>query len=160
MKSFLVSCLLFFSVQSYGQEFVDWALEAGTLFQNGEYAKAIPLAEKAAAEIKNYLGEENVFYTGLLVIQASSHKALFNYIKAENIFLKVKELIKKFEGEKSEGYTACLHNLAGLYVEMAQYQKAEPLYLQALAITKIILGENSLAYASTLNRATGMCSAR
>lgn len=151
MKSFLVSCLLFISVHANGQEFVDWALQAGTFYQNREYAKALPLAEKAAVEIKNLVGEENVLYTGLLVIQASSHKALFNYFKAETIFLKVKGLIKIFAGENSDSYTACLHNLAGLYLEMAQYQKAETLYLQALAITKTILGENSEAYASTLN---------
>ncbi|MEO5948474.1 MAG: CHAT domain-containing tetratricopeptide repeat protein [Chitinophagaceae bacterium] len=151
MKSFLVSCLLFFSVQSHGQGFADWAIEAGALFQNGEYAKAILLAEKAAPELKKFLGEENVFYTGLLVIQASSHKYLFNYLISESLFLQVKGLIRKYAGEKSESYTACLHNLAGLYVEMAQYQKAEPLYLEALTITKIILGENSAAFASTLN---------
>ena len=103
-------------------------------YQNGEYEKAIPLAETAAGEIRSMMGEENVFYKALLTIQAGSHSKLYNYLKAEAIWLKLKKLGEK---DKSDGgYAACLNNLANLYSEMGLYQKAEPLLVESMELTR------------------------
>jgi CHAT domain-containing protein/tetratricopeptide (TPR) repeat protein len=125
--------------------------EAVDLFQSEQYQKAIPVAEKAAAGIKEVLGENNVFYIGLLTIQAASYENTFQYMKAESFYLQAGELLKKTSGEKSKDYTAFLHNLASLYYKTGQYEKAEGFFLRAKEITKSITGENDTTYATTLN---------
>jgi CHAT domain-containing protein/Flp pilus assembly protein TadD len=151
LKLILFLYLLFFSLDLPAQSPMDLLQEAIDLFQSGKYQKAIPVAEKAAAAIKESFGENNVFYIGLLTIQAVSHENTFQYLKAESIYLQSGELVKKTSGEKSKDYTAFLHNLASLYYKTGQYEKSESFFLRAKEITKSMVGENDTTYATTLN---------
>jgi len=151
LKLILALYLLFFSMDSFAQSPVDLMQEAVNLFQNEQYQKTIPVAEKAAAGIKEVFGENNVFYIGLLTIQATCYENTFQYLKAESIYLQAGELVKKTSGEKSKEYTAFLHNLASLYYKTGQYEKAEGFFLRAKEITKSMTGENDTTYATTLN---------
>lgn len=143
--------LLFYSLDSPAQSQMDLLQEAIDLFQHEQYQKAIHVAEKAAAGIKEVMGENNVFYIGLLTIQASSYENTFQYLKAESIYLQAGELVKKTSGEKSKDYTAFLHNLASLYYKTGQYEKSERFFLRSKEITKSMTGENDTTYATTLN---------
>lgn len=151
MKFILASCLLFFSITVQSQKWYDLANETIERFQSGEYEKAIAAAEKAVEEIKKEAGENNLLYTGMFTIQAASYEKLFQYAKAEKLYLRLNGLLKSTFGENSQHYTASLHNLASLFVKMGQYEKAEPLFLQVLKIRKRIAGENDSSYSSTLN---------
>ena len=114
MKLILVLYLLFFSLNTTAQNLEDLVKEAADLFLNEQYQKAIPAAEKAAAGIKEVLGENNDLYIGLLIIQATSYENTFQYLKAESLYTQAGELMKKTAGEKSKSFTAFLHNLASL----------------------------------------------
>ena len=151
MKWILVLYLLFFSPNSSAQSQFDLMQKAIDLFQSGQYLKAIPVAEQAAAGIKEVLGENNVFYIGLLTICAASYENTFQYLKAESIYLQAGELLKKTSGEKSKDFTAFLHNLASLYYKTGQYDKAENFFIRAKEISKSMTGENDTTYATTLN---------
>ncbi|MEQ1676278.1 MAG: tetratricopeptide repeat protein, partial [Chitinophagaceae bacterium] len=151
MKFILALYLLFSSLTTAAQDVADLAKQAVDFFLNQEYEKAIPAAEKAATGIRELMGESNDFYIGLVIIQATSHENLFQYLKAEQLYIQAGELIKKTTGENSITFTAFLHNLASLYYKTGQYQKAENFFLRAIEITKSIAGENDSTYASTLN---------
>jgi len=151
MKFILASCLLCFSCTLSAQSIEDLVLEAGNLFLQGQYEKAIPAAKKAATAVKTEIGEDNVLYLGLLTIEASSYKFTFQFLKAEPVYLDLIERVRKLNGESDEGYTASLNNLAGLYENMGQYEKAEPLYLKVIETRKRIAGETDTAYLTGLN---------
>ena len=151
MKRVLVILVFFFSTNSFCQSLEDLVLDAGNLFLKGDYAKAIPAAQKAAEAVKGAMGEDNLLYIGLLTIQASSHKFLFQFTQSEKIYLGLKNLIIKVHGAQDESYTAWLNNFAGLYEKMGQYHKAEPLFLEAMEIRKKIAGEYDDSYSSCLN---------
>jgi CHAT domain-containing protein/Flp pilus assembly protein TadD len=151
VKFILAIFLLFFSLGSGAQSLADEIKETAELFFNGQYEKVIPKAEKAAASIKELMGENNDFYIGLVIIQATSHENIFQYAKAESLYIQAGELLKKTAGEKSKSFTAFLHNLASLYYRTGQYEMAEKFYLRAQEITKSITGENDSSYATTLN---------
>lgn len=152
MKQVLFSWVFIFVIfPSSGQSMEDLALEAGDLYLKGQYEKAIPVAEKAAAAVKDRLGEDNIFYIGLLTIQASSYEFMFQYQKSELLYLDLQERIKKVSGESAESYTANLNNLEALYERMGQYEKAEPLLLKATGIRKRISGETDPGYLTGMN---------
>lgn len=151
MKRALILLLLFISLVSSAQNIEDLVKEAAGLFLSEQYQKAIPVAEKAAAGIKELLGEDNDLYIGLLIILATSYENTFQYLKAESFYIQAGELMKKTTGEKSQSFTAYLHNLATLYYKTGQYEKAESFFLRAQEITRSMTGDNDTTYASTLN---------
>lgn len=151
VKFVLALYLVFSSFTTTAQDVAALAKQAVDFFFKQDYEKAIPAAEKAAAGIRELMGENNDLYIGLVIIQATSHENLFQYLEAESLFIQAGELIKKTKGQNSISYTAFLHNLASLYYRTGQYPKAETFFLQAIEVTKSIAGENDSTYASTLN---------
>ena len=151
MKFIFISCLLFFSFTISAQELSDLLFELTELYQKGEYEKAIPVAEKTAIAIKQTVGENNMFYTGVITIQANCYENTFQYEKAESIFLRLVNLLTATFGKNDISYTACIHNLATLYERMGQYEKAIPLFMEAMNIRKSIAGEYDSSYSSSLN---------
>ena len=151
MKFILVSCLLFFSLTTSAQELSDLLFELTELYKKGEYEKAIPAAEKTAIAIKQAVGENNIFYTGVITIQANCYENTFQYEKAESNFLRLVQLLSVTFGKKDISYTACIHNLATLYEKMGQYEKAIPLFTEAMSIRKGIAGEYDSSYSSSLS---------
>lgn len=157
MKFLRVSCILLFSVQVTAQSITDRVLEAGELFEKGEYAKAIPLAEKVADEVEKLIGKDNIIYQGMLTIQAYGYFKTFQYKKSEKLFKQLCELHQKSaDKERDQHYSACLNNLSNLYTEMGRYEDAELLMIQSLDITKKIYGENDSTYTYSLNNLAGL----
>lgn len=157
MKLFLVSCLLLFSLRSPGQSLTDQVFLAGELFQKGEYAKAIPIAEKVAADVEKFIGKDNMIYISMLTIQAYGYFKTYQYTKSEILFSQLCELNKKSsDPERDQHYAACLNNLANLYTEMGRYSDAESTMLQSLDLTKRLFGENDSTYTSALNNLAGL----
>jgi CHAT domain-containing protein len=156
MKCFLLIASFFFFISATGQNLEDLLQEAAGLFNKGEYEKAIPAAAKAANTVKQLAGENNLFYTAMVTIQASSYFKTYQYAKAEEMYTGLCELIKTTMGEKDAGYSVCLHNLATVYAEMGAYDKAEPLLLLSREKTRQLSGENSAAYSINLNNLAGL----
>ncbi len=156
MKSLLVSCLLLISFQSKAQDLLDLVQQAVDLFQKGDYAKAIPVAEKAGNTIKSLMGEDSLFYPAMLKIQAESYFQTYQYQKAEADYKQLCDLVTKYSGEKGDAYTACINNLATVYEAMSQYERSESLLLRARDIIKQTQGEISLGYSIAVNNLAGL----
>ncbi len=152
MKSLLISVLLFYScIASAQYQSLPLVQQVMDHFGKGEYAKAIPIAEKAVETTKTEMGENSPFYSGMVLFLAMCHWSLFHYPEAETWLQKNNELNLKYTGEKTLEYIAGLNRLAQLHREMGKYQQAEASYLKALDISKVMTGVNDTAYAKSLS---------
>ena len=152
MKSLLISVLLFYScIASAQYQSLPLVQQVMDLFGKGEYAKVIPIAEKAVETTKTEFGEKSPFHSGMVMFLAYSHFSLFHYEQAETWFIKHRQLIVQTSGENSMEYIASLNNMAQLYREMGRYTLAEENYTRALATSKSLFGTNDSSYSKSLN---------
>ncbi|MFN8290135.1 MAG: CHAT domain-containing tetratricopeptide repeat protein [Chitinophagaceae bacterium] len=151
MRPLLVSVLLFFSLMLSAQQSFPLVQQVMDLFNKGEYAKAIPLAEKAVETTRTELGEKSPFHSGMVLFLAISHMSLFHFSEAEKWMEKHNELTLKYTGEKTQDYIAGLNRIAYLKREMGKYPEAEAAYQKAMDISRALTGENDTAYAKSLN---------
>jgi CHAT domain-containing protein/Tfp pilus assembly protein PilF len=117
----------------------------------GQYAKAIPFAEKWVEQAKKEKGNESAEYgkalhnLGRIKYEIGKHK------EAEPILIEAIEVQKKALGEEHPDVAGTLHNLGLVYKAMGYYPKAEEFYVKALDIYKKALGEVHPDVAGTLN---------
>ncbi len=151
MKRILVSCFILLSLTASSQNMMELTQKAIELYQQEDYENTIPAAEKAAEAIRQFLGEDSLFYSAMVKIQAISYYNTFQYGKAEAKYLHLLEVVKKNTGGSSESYTACLNNLSNVYEAMGKYKEAESLLLQVKDITFKTRGEYDNGYTVSLN---------
>jgi len=151
MKLLLVSVLLLFTSVVNAQQSLPLIQQAMEFFEKGEYEKVIPVAGKAVEATKTEFGETSPLHSGMILFLAMSHWALFQFDKAEPLFVKHRDLIKITSGENSLDFIASQNRLAQLYREMGRYKESETLYIKGLALSKSLFGENDTNYAKNLN---------
>lgn len=151
MRPLLVSVLLSLTLSLSAQQSFELVQQVVDYFNKGEYAKAIPVAQKAVDATKKEFGENSPFHTGMVLFLGLSHMSLFHFAEAEKWISKHNELTLKYIGEKTQDYIAGLNRLAYLQREMAEYNQAEASYLKAMDISRSLTGENDTAYAKSLN---------
>jgi CHAT domain-containing protein/Flp pilus assembly protein TadD len=151
MKVILLSILLSISFISRGQQSLQAIQKTMELFDKGDYAGTISVAEPALEVIKKEFGETSPFYSGVIFFVAISHFRLFNYEKAEPYFLKQMELVRQTSGENNMNYIASLNGSALLYREMGKFSKSESLYTKAITITSSLYGKKDTVYAKSIN---------
>jgi CHAT domain-containing protein/tetratricopeptide (TPR) repeat protein len=151
MRSFVVSCLLFFSLQVSAQQSFPLIQQVMDLFDKKDYKNVIPVAKQAVETTKTEFGENSPFHSGMVLFLAIGHWSLFEFTEAEKWFVKHAELISRYSGENNLDYIASLNRLAQLHREMGKYQQAEASYNKALSISKTLFGVNDSSYAKSLN---------
>lgn len=95
------------------------------------YAKALHYAKKAAGEIKEERGEDNMFYASTFYLAGACHKQLGQYKESETAYLKAKTLFQKLP-DYGVLYLYTLNNLAGVYLNTNELEKAKTLYEEVL----------------------------
>ena len=121
------------------------------LLQQGKYAQAVPLSQRAVTIRKRLLGASHPDVATSLNNLADLYRAMAAYAQAEPLYRQALEIDRKALGQGHPDYARDLNNLAELYRAMAHYAQAEPLYRQALAIDRKALGEDDPDYARDLN---------
>jgi tetratricopeptide (TPR) repeat protein len=121
------------------------------LINQGQYAAAIPLAERALAIREKVLGQEHPLVATSLNNLANLYQDMGNYQKVEPLFQRSLAIREKVLGQEHPDVASSLNNLAVLYKEMGNYQKAEPLYQRSLAIREKVLGKEHPSVATGLN---------
>ena len=127
------------------------AKEALTLHQQGKFAEALPIAERAVEIRRRVLGEDHPDYATSLNNLGVLYDAMRQYDRAELKYTQALEIRRRVLGENHPDYATSLYCLGALYSIMAQYDKAEQKYTQALEIRRRVLGENHPDYARSLN---------
>src|SRR5271165_490361 len=111
-----------------------------TLFKQGKYQEAIPLAGKAVELAKRVYGPEHPNTAQSLNNLAVLYRVMGEYAKAEPLLQEALRIRQKVLGPAHPDTATCLYNLAVLYDAMGEYAKAEPLYQEALRIRQKVLG--------------------
>ena len=129
---------------------------ATTLYQQGKYADAIPIAKQALqVAIELYGQEDNNVATSLNNL-AELYHSQGRYREAEPLYKDALALRKKLLGDKHPDVATSFNNLAELYHSQGRYTEAEPLYKDALALRKKLLGDEHLDVAGSFNNLAGL----
>ncbi len=121
------------------------------LYNQGRYADAIPLAERALAIREKALGPEHPDVATSLSSLAELYRATGAYAKAELLHTRALAIDEKAYGPNHPEVAADLNNLAVLYKATGAYAKAEPLYTRSLTILEKALGPDHPNVAASLN---------
>ncbi|WP_287278778.1 MULTISPECIES: tetratricopeptide repeat protein [unclassified Okeania] len=121
------------------------------LNQQGKYAEAIPLAEKALEIRKRALGDNHLDVARSLNDLGRLYQSQGKYKEAEPLYQKSLAIRKQKLGDNHPDVAISLNNLAVLYYQQGKYSEAEPLYQKSLDIRKEQLGDDHLDVAQSFN---------
>ncbi|NET61174.1 MAG: tetratricopeptide repeat protein [Symploca sp. SIO2E6] len=130
------------------------------LNNQGRYADAIPLAERALAIRQQVLGGEHFDVATSLNNLAGLYSSQGSYSEAEPLFRQALEMNQRLLGEEHPNIASTLNNLATLYDNQGRYSEAELLYRQSLEMRLRLLGDEHPDIASTLNDLAGLYSSQ
>jgi CHAT domain-containing protein/tetratricopeptide (TPR) repeat protein len=157
-KSFVVALLIAMKASTAFTQTQDDVGEAGELIskvteyaKSGNYAKALPLQERAAAIAEKATGSNSLDTAALLNNLAQTYQAMGNYVKALPLEVRAVAIAEQALGADHPDTAALLNNLANTYQSMGNYVKALPLEERVLAIREKILGPDHPETALTLN---------
>ena len=117
----------------------------------GDYAKALPLLERALAILEKALGPEHSDVATTLNNLAELYRAQGDNAKALPLYERALAIYEKALEPEHPDVPKTLNNLALLYYALGDYARALPLYERALAIRKKTLGSEHPDVATTLN---------
>ena len=121
------------------------------LINQGQYATAIPLAERALAIRKKVLGNEHPLVATSLDNLATLYQSQERYSEAEPLYRQALKMYQRLLGNEHRDVATSLNNLAAVYHRQERYSEAESLYRQALEMKKRLLGNEHLDVATSLN---------
>jgi CHAT domain-containing protein/tetratricopeptide (TPR) repeat protein len=121
------------------------------LYQNGRYADAIPIAERALEVAAKTIGPNDPRVATALNNLAELYRVQGKYSDAEPLYKRSLEITEKALGKNHPHVAYSLNNLALLYQAQGKYSEAEPLYQRSLAIKGKALGKDHPDVATSLN---------
>ncbi|TAF66248.1 MAG: CHAT domain-containing protein [Cytophagales bacterium] len=157
IRLFFYSCLLWICIlftNSVVKAQNNWdaiSQEAIVVFNKGQYAKAIPLFEKALEMAEKEFGNKHSNYVTTLNNLGLNHYYLNQYDKAERYYLKANQIIAESLGKNTSSYVYNAINLALLYKKTGNYPKAWQLYQETEPIIIALYGKTSQNYATWEN---------
>jgi len=125
--------------------------EAFALYQANRFGEALESVRRAAALLKEVLGELHPAYATSLNNLASVLESQGDYAAARLLYEKALGIYKKVLGERHPAHATSLNSLAVLLSKQGDYAAARPLLEQAVAIYREVLAERHPAYATSLN---------
>ncbi len=121
------------------------------LRRQGKDARALPVAVRLNALVREHLGEEHPDYAASLNTLGSVYHAMGDHAAAEPLYRQALAAARRTLGEGHSDVAHNLSSLAALYTAMGNYAAAEPLYRQALEVRRAALGEEHPRFAAALN---------
>jgi tetratricopeptide (TPR) repeat protein len=119
-----------------------------SLFAEGKYQEAIPIAERALDVAKRARGSEDLETADALNNLGRLYKKVGDYAKAEPLYEQALRIRQKVLGPEHLSTATSLNNLGLLYNDLREYAKAEPLLKEALRVYQKVLG-NADPYTAT-----------
>jgi CHAT domain-containing protein/tetratricopeptide (TPR) repeat protein len=110
------------------------------LFNQRQYADALPIAERVLAGRERVLGADHAETLTAVNNLAEVHRVLGHYTEAEPLHRRALEGRERALGPEHEDTLASADRLARLYNDLGRYGEAEPLYLRALQARERLLG--------------------
>ena len=114
--------------------------EANQAYQQGRYAEAEPLYQRALAIREEKLGPEHLYVALTLHNLALLYQNQRKYAEAEPLYQRALAIREKVLGPEHPRVAFSLNGLASLYNSQGKYEEAEPLFQRSLAIREKVLG--------------------
>lgn len=121
------------------------------LYEDGKYAEAVPLAEKAVEILRTRVGEQHPDYADSLQFLGRIYRAQARYADAEQAYKRALAVDEKALGQEHISVASVLGDLGNLYKDQNRYAEAEPLFRRGLAIFEKALGPDDLNVSTLLN---------
>ena len=149
----LVLAVMMGGVSSRAQKprWMELTTQVLTLYQEGKYSEALPLAHEALALVEAAYGADNQFVSLAASNLANVYDGLGRYADSEPLHQRALKIDEKAFGPASTQVAQDLNDLAGLYDHKGKYAEAEPLYLRALRIDEKGLKPDDPQVAKDLN---------
>ncbi len=130
------------------------------LYQQGQYAQAIPLAQKVLTIREKALGPDHPDVAQSLNNLALLYQEQGHYAAAEPLLKRAQAIREKALGPDHPDVANSLNNLAALYLAQGHYAAAEPLVKRALAIAEKALGPDHPDVATSVNNLAALYQAQ
>ena len=124
------------SSQAVGNEWDTLNQEMISLYQKGEYDRAVIVAKKALEVARKNHGENHPAVATSLNYLASLYYSQALYAQAEPLYKRSLAIREKALGPNHPEVATSLNNLATLYHSQGLYTQAEPLFKRSLTITR------------------------
>ena len=121
---------------------IDLSNLAELYYEQGDYAKALPLLVRALALREKALGKDHPHVAIILNNLALLYKEQGKYAKALPMYVRALAISEKALGKDHPSVATSLNNLALLYCEQGDDKKGLPMYVRALAISEKALGKD------------------
>jgi len=121
------------------------------LYQQGQYEKAIPLAQEVLRLREHALGPDHPKVATSLNNLAFLYQSIGSYYEAEPLYQRALKIRENKLGHDHPDVAHSLNNLAFLYQSMGLYNEAEPLHQRALKIREVKLSPDHTDVATSLN---------
>ncbi|HEX7998965.1 MAG TPA: CHAT domain-containing tetratricopeptide repeat protein [Pyrinomonadaceae bacterium] len=121
------------------------------LFQQGKYAEALGLAERALEIREKALGPDNIVVASSLNQLAALYLAMGDYARVEPLVLRAMKIREDFLGPNNLLFAKSLNSVAVLYQRIGNVRQAEELLERALAIVEKAKGADNADFALALS---------
>jgi TonB family protein len=121
-----------------------------SLFNEGKYDKALPLAKRTLELRETALGPDHELVQSALFNLAEIYSALKKYGEAQKLIERLLKTHEKKVGQEDIGAATYLDKLAFLSYVQLDFKKSEAAYRRALAIREKAFGQNHAEYATSL----------
>jgi TonB family protein len=121
-----------------------------SLFNEGKYDKALPLAKRALELRETALGPDHESVQAALLNLAEIYSALKKYGDAQKLVERLLKTHEKNVGPEDAGVAIYLDKLAFLTYVQLDFSKSEAALKRALAIREKAFGQNHAEYATSL----------
>lgn len=111
------------------------------LYKAGQYAEAIPLAEKFLELSRQRRGENHLYTADRIAYLALLYKKVGRYAEAEPLYRRALETYERVVGKNHPDTLAVVNNLIALYWAQGRSDEAEPLYRRALDAWERVRGK-------------------
>src|SRR5207237_7527256 len=130
VRVLLIVILSAFGSTSFSQTWQELDSEVVVLFNAADYAKAIPVAQKAIDAAKNQFGVNHPNYASSLNNLALLYATIGQIEKAEPLYFKAIDLEGKNPVAIQLSFAPNLNNMVFFYSNFGRFKKAELLYLK------------------------------
>jgi CHAT domain-containing protein/tetratricopeptide (TPR) repeat protein len=120
------------------------------LYDRGNYADAIPIAEQYIALARQRNGEEAAEFAVAIGWLANIYQALGRYSEAEPLYNRSLAILERVLDPDHPDFSLLLNNFALLCFNLGRYSEAERHYKRALAIRERTLGPDHSRVATSL----------